>query len=169
MLQANSNFVLMIAAEDRILRHVIHGVMRPTRIPLEAETEAAAAHTQSVQVKFVKQIVRGQLIFRNVPGRPIENDTDSALMEIVHQEHEVRGRSKLTGGHGKEFDMREAGVMNVAGKLHGHLPVRERAVSLFRHSLPGSEVDFVNGNRRVRRVLPCPVRHPLAVRPGINP
>src|SRR6266508_6318871 len=38
---AKSQIVLMIAPMDRILLHVFEGVMHPTHVPLEAETEAA--------------------------------------------------------------------------------------------------------------------------------
>src|SRR5580693_4130700 len=36
--QAKSDFVVMIAAEDRILRYVIQSIVHPTHVPLEAET-----------------------------------------------------------------------------------------------------------------------------------
>src|SRR5262249_20014270 len=132
---------------------------------------------------FVKmsaiEVAQASLIFRKVRRNPIENNPNSVLMEIVHQEHEIRGRSKTTSrrkvadrlvapraikrvlGNGEEFNMCEARVVYVVGQLSSHLPVGEPAVCLFGYSLPGTEVRLVYGNRRVQRVVLRPIRHPL--------
>ena len=100
-----------------------------------------------VKMRAVK-IAQARLVFRKVRRNPIQNDSDSVLMEVVHQKHEVRGRSEAAGrcevanrlvtprtiervlGDREEFDMRKTRVVHIVGELNGYLPICEPAVGL---------------------------------------
>ena len=49
--------------------------------------------------------------------------------------------------------MREAEAVHVTGQLRGQLAVAERPVALFGDAHPGAEMNFVDGNGRVRGIF----------------
>jgi hypothetical protein len=126
------------------------------------------------------------LVARKVRGHPVENHTDAALMEMIHQIHEVlrcavaRSRREVAGNlitpravervlhHGHELHVREAHFDDVVAELMRHLAVRERAVVLVWHAAPGAKVYFVDRHRRIERVSGGAMAHPVGVAPFIG-
>src|SRR5215469_7586406 len=97
-------------------------------------------------------------------GDPIEDDTDSVLMESVNEKHEIgrsaepaRGREVADGfispravegvlHDRKKFDVRETRVMDVFSQGRCHLAVSEPAATLFGHASPGAKMHLVDRN-----------------------
>ena len=83
------------------------------------------------------EVTEACFIFRKMRRDPIQNYADSSLMKIVDEVHEVVGCPEAAGGseiaeclvspgtvegvlhYGKQFDVRETGVMNVIGEERG--------------------------------------------------
>src|SRR5215469_8041025 len=129
---------------------------------------------------------QARFIFREMRGSPIENDSDSMLVKIIDQIHEIRrssepaGRSKVTRRlispgtikwmfhHRKEFDVRKPRIVNVIGEQRRHFPIRQPAITFLRHAPPRTKVHLVYGDWEIERVLPRSLGHPRAILPRIT-
>src|SRR5579862_3333405 len=129
------------------------------------------------------KVSQAMLVRREVRRHPIENHGDAPLMQVVHQEHEIlrcsvtRGGSKVASSlispgavkrmlhHRQQFNVRELHALNVFGKTRRHLTIAEGSILLAAH--PGSEMDLVDGNRGMQRILFHPLLQPLAITPLI--
>src|ERR1035437_7121942 len=132
------------------------------------------------------EITKPSLVFGKMCRDPIDDYSDAALMKAIHQVHEIRGRAEAAGGSviaddfispgavegefhdGKKFDMRITRLLHIVGELHRHFPVSQPTVSLLRHSPPGAEMDFIDGDGALKSIAICAVRHPLAISPRIG-
>src|SRR6516165_6986688 len=113
-----------------------------------------------IQVSSVK-VTEAGLVFREMRRDPVQNHSDSLLMKVVDEIHEVVGRSKPAGGgkvadslvspgtiermlhDRKQFHVRETRIVNVLGQKRSQFAVGEPAAILLGHSPPGSKVYFI--------------------------
>src|SRR5580704_14384278 len=129
------------------------------------------------------KIGQAMLIGREVRWHPVQNHRDSTIMQAVHQIHEIlrraiaRGGSEIPGGlispgtvermlhHGKQLDVGEVHALSVIGEARRHLAITERTIIFLRNPHPGTEMDFVDGNRRMQGISPFAILHPVAISP----
>src|SRR6516165_3816405 len=101
---------------------------------------------------------------------PIKDHTNAAAMKRIYQvakiigAAEARGRRKISAHliapgagermlhNGHQLDVREPHIRYIVDELLSHLTISKCAVLLLRHPAPGSEVDFVNRQRRAQGV-----------------
>src|SRR5947207_1559548 len=101
---------------------------------------------------------------REVRRHPVENHSDAALMQIVHEEHEILRRAiarrwrEVSGRlisprrvermlHDRQqLDMSEIHAIHVVRQLRRDLAIAQRAVAFLWHPHPRAEMDFINRN-----------------------
>src|SRR5215831_3802464 len=101
---------------------------------------------------------------------PIKDHTNAAAMKRIDQvakiigAAEARGRCKISTHliapgagewmlhNGHQLDMCETHIRDIVDELLSHLAISECAVLLLGHPAPGSEVDFVNRQRRAQGI-----------------
>ncbi len=145
---------------------------------------ALAAVGVLVEVRPV-EVGEAVLVCREVRRHPVEDDPDPALVEGVHQVHQVLGRALAAGGgevpealvaprpvegvlhHRQELDVGEAHLLDVVGERGCQLAVREEAGGLGGVAAPGAEVHLVGRARGGERLARAPFAHPLAVAPRV--
>ena len=130
----------------------------------------------------------GESVFvaREVGRHPIEDDADAALVQCVHEEHEILRRPKTTcrceiadgliapGAvermlrDRQELDVGVAHVVNVIGQAVGQFPIGQPAVALSGVAHPRSEMDFINGDGRGERVASAAMGHPFFIVPTVT-
>jgi len=69
--------------------------------------------------------------------------------------------------HREKLHVGEAHAADVFGQLGGGLPVSEVSIPFVRNSPPGTEVEFIDGDRRCGSIAVRPTSHPLPVPPLI--
>ena len=124
-------------------------------------------------------------IAREVGGHPVENDADAALMEPIHEGHEVVGPAVAPGGRvvaerliaprpvvgvlheGEELDVGEAHGRHVVRELVGRFAVVEGAIAVIRHAPPRAQVHLVHAHGRVEGLPAHPLAEPGSVAPGV--
>ena len=129
------------------------------------------------------EVSQGMAIRREVRRHPIQNHTDSSLVQVIHKIHEILRRSVTTRrreipggliaprtiermfGHGQQFHMREAHARDVIRKLRRDFPVAQRTIPRFGHAPPGAQMHFVNGDGRPGGIAADALLQPLAVAP----
>src|SRR6185312_624419 len=139
---AQAVHVVLIEPEESVpdqkTLHFTPAVIEHERIPIRLLSLARIGVL--VEMRAV-EITQARFILRKVRRNPVENDSNSMLVEVVDQEHEISGRPETAGwrkvsnglvtpgaiermlGDRKEFDVRKASRMDIVGKLNGHLPV----------------------------------------------
>ena len=118
------------------------------------------------------------LVLREVGGDPVDDDSDSGLVELVDEVAQVVGgavprRRRVIAGHliapgggegvlrqGHELDVGEAAVLDVADELLGDLPVGQPGP-------PASQMHLVDGERAGVGVLRGALGHPFVVCPFV--
>src|SRR6202167_5529135 len=121
---------------------------------------------------------KAKRVGREMRGSPVENHSDTVLMQAVDQVAEVVRRSVAGSGgivtrrlvspgtgermlhHGKEFDVREAYVPQVLDELHGQFAIAERPVAFFGNSPPRTEMHLIDSDRGAQRVPRVSLGHP---------
>src|SRR5215831_15176641 len=120
-----------------------------------------------------------------VPGEmrrhPVEEHADTPTVELVDHEAQIVGTSVARGGsevsadlitpraaermlhEGEKLDVGETHLLHVVSKLRRQLPVRQTAVSFFRHPAPRARLHLVNRYRRLDRIVAGSCRHPRFV------
>ena len=68
---------------------------------------------------------------------------------------------------GQQFEVCVAEFFYVRNELIGEFPIGEPAVGVFRNAPPGTEMNFVNGDRRVEPILLFTRGEPVVVAPRI--
>ncbi len=122
-------------------------------------------------------------ILGEVRRDPIEDHAHAFLVEVVHEELEIFGRSEPAGGRevpgglvsprtiegmfgdGQELHMGEAGFLHVFGEFGRQFAVVQEALVVFRNAGPGTQVDFVDGDRLAQRIDGLACVHPVGVVP----
>ena len=122
-------------------------------------------------------------ISREVRGHPIQDHGNSILVQVIHQIHEILGCAIAGSGSeiarslispravkrvlhdGHELDVGEVHALSVFGQARRDFTIGEGAVIFLRNPPPRTEMDFVDGNRRLQRVPGLPLLHPVLVRP----
>ena len=145
---------------------------------------ALAAVGVLVEVRPV-EVGEAVLVGREVRRHPVEDDPDPALVEGVHQVHQVLGRALAAGGgevpealvapravegvlhHRQELHVGEAHLLHVVGEHGCQLAVGEEAGGLGGVAAPGAEVHLVGRARGGERLARAPCAHPLAVPPRV--
>ena len=125
------------------------------------------------------------LVGREVGRHPVEDDPDAALVEGVHEVHQVLGRALAAGGgevpealvtpravegvlhHRQELHVGEAHLLDVVGEGGSELPVGQEAAGLGGVAAPGAEVHLVGRAGRGERLALAPCPHPLTVSPRV--
>jgi hypothetical protein len=122
-------------------------------------------------------------VVREMPRDPVDQNSQASPMAAIDEDLEVLGTAETAGrreqpgglvtpgrvegvlGDGKQFDVGEAHVRHVGDEFVGQLSIREKAVALLGLAPPGTQVNLVDGDRRVRVVGSHPLLHPLVVAP----
>ena len=130
-----------------------------------------------VEVRPV-EVGEAVLVGREVGRHPVEDDPDAALVEGVHEVHQVLGRALAAGGgevpealvapravegvlhHRQELHVGEAHLLDVVGERGGQLPVGQEAPGLPGVAAPGAEVHLVGRAGRGERLVLAPLAHP---------
>ena len=138
-----------------------------------------------VEVRAV-EVAQAVNVGREVRRHPVQNDADAALVQRLHQEHEILRRAEPAGRrkvahrlvapravervlrHRHEFHVRESHVVRIFGQLGRHFTVRQPPVALLRNARPRAQVQLVDRNGRVQRVAPRPALHPFLVLPLVR-
>ncbi len=131
------------------------------------------------------KIRQPMLIGREVRWHPVQNHGDAALMQVVHQIHEIlrraiaRGRCEIPGGlispgtvermlhHRQQFDVGKVHALSVVGEARRYLTIVQRAIAFLRNPHPGTQMDFVDGNRCMQGISPFAILHPVMIGPLI--
>src|SRR5580704_10292650 len=110
-------------------------------------------------------------VTREVRGSPVEKNADARVMAAVDKFHEFRGRAVTAGRReianrliapgavegmlhdGEQLDVRIAEIFDVGDELVAELAVREPAIAVLGDAAPGTEMNFVNGDRRFEPIL----------------
>ncbi len=126
--------------------HLVAPVVEDARVPLRVEALARVLVLEQVRAVEVGQPV---LVGRKVRGHPVEDHADAALVQVVHEVHEVLrravagGRREVAGGlvapgavervlgDGHQLHVREAGLDHVVGQ-------QRRQLALARHAAVGT-------------------------------
>ena len=145
---------------------------------------ALAAVGVLVEVRPV-EVGEAVLVGREVGRHPVEDDPDPALVQRVHEVHQVLGRALAAGGgevaealvapravegvlhHRQELHVGEAHLLDVVGERGGELAVGQEAAGLPGVAPPGAEVHLVGRAGRGERLALAPLAHPLAVPPRV--
>jgi hypothetical protein len=69
--------------------------------------------------------------------------------------------------HRHQFDVREAHFLDVGGQLMSHFTVAQRAVVVLGNAPPGTEMHFVDRQRRIEGIDRPALGHPFAVAPAV--
>ena len=119
-----------------------------------------------------------------VGRHPIQDHADAVLVTVIDKIHEVLGRAVAAGGRevtdglippgfiqrmlhdGQQLEVREAHLADVVDQLFGEFAVAQQTVAFA--ASPGTEVDFVDGKRRLEGLLLRARFHPCLVVPSIT-
>ena len=168
------------AEESRKLRHLVPAVVEDAALPVGVEALLRVGMIEQVRAVEVRQAVA---VVGEVRRHPVQDDADAALVQHVHEVHEVLRRAEAAGrrevaqrlvaprsrermlGDRHQLDVREAHPLAVVGQGDGGLAVGQGPVELLGHGAPGAEMHFVDGDRR-REVVALPaIAHPGLVAP----
>src|SRR5579862_8628899 len=104
------------------------------------------------------------LVFREMRGNPVQNNSNFMLMEVVNEIHKICRRSKPARRSeiarrlisprtvegmlrkGQEFDVREAGIVNVVGQEWRNFAIGQPPVAFLGHSPPGAQMNLIYRN-----------------------
>src|SRR5215472_11122948 len=124
-------------------------------------------------------------IRREVRGNPVEDHSDSMLVQVVDEVHEILWRAVTRSRRevsrrlvspgsvkgmlhdGEKFNVGESQLSHILRKPRRHFAVRERTVVFFRDAHPRAKVNLVDRLRRAQRVALGTLLHPLVVIPLI--
>ena len=124
-------------------------------------------------------------VAREMRGSPIEKNAEAGLMAAVDKFHEISGSAEAASSReiaerlvapgtvvrmlhdGEQLDVRIAEVFDIWNELVAEFVVVEPAIVIFRHAAPGAEMNFVNGNRRLKPVFLRTMRNPIGVVPFV--
>jgi hypothetical protein len=156
--------------EQRIRREEIGDLGAPVivdqRIPVEMPALARVLVLIKASAIEAREPVR---VVGEMARHPVEQDADAGRMQRVDQRDEIRWRTEAAGGreqtgrlvapgavegmlhHGKHFDMGEAHVGQISGKLLGEIAIGQPLGALAL-APPGAEMHLVDRHRRVQRV-----------------
>ena len=67
----------------------------------------------------------------------------------------------------QKLNMGETHLLDILGELRSNLTVTQPSVVVFGNATPGSEMDFIDCNRRMYRISLCARRHPVLVMPFV--
>ena len=171
-----------VAPEQRIGQQEVNDLVPPVVEDQRAPVLVLPLARVGVLVKR-GAVESGQrpVIAREVRRHPVNNHTDAGFVESVDQILEILGRAvaarrrveahhlvaprRVKGvlGNRHEFHVREAHLLDVLDQRLGQRAIPRR----FPRRLlpPGTEVDFVNAQRRPQRITLPPLRQPGLVRP----
>ena len=120
---------------------------------------------------------------REVRRHPIQDDANPLLVEVVHQVHEIlrravaRSRREISRGlvaprtvkrmlHDRhQFHVGEVHLLDVVCQAQRGFTIGQRTIAFLRNPHPGTEVNFVNRNRRLQRISLGARFHPLLDQP----
>ncbi len=167
---------------DQEAAHLLAAVVEDRAAPLGVD--ALPRVRVFVEVRAV-EVDEAVLVGGKVRRRPVEDHADPLLVQVIDEPHEVlrravarRGREEpghlvaprrieRVLGDGQQLDVREAAAQHVRRQLGRDLPVAEPALLLLGDAHPRPQVDLVDRDRRVERVLRSPHAHPVAVAPAV--
>src|SRR3984893_18583752 len=128
------------------------------------------------------EVDQAMLVGGKMRGDPVENNTDTKLVQMIDEIHQVfrraiaRGGRKVTRGlispgavkrmlrDGHELDMGEAEVLEVVAQRMRKFPITEKVAVL---SAPGSEMHFVDRHGCGQAIARHPRSHPRTILPGV--
>ena len=169
-------------AADQEVPHLVPPVVEDVAFPFRMEALARVLVLVEVCAVEIDQAMR---VARKVGWHPVQDHADIVLVQMVHQVHEVLGRSVparrrekarhlVSPGtiegmlhHRHQLHVGEVHLLRILGQLVRGLPVGERTAHFFGHPAPGAEMDLVDGLGRVERVPAAPGLHPVFVVPFI--
>ena len=123
------------------------------------------------------------LVAREVRWDPVKDHADAGRMERVDERVEIVWRAESARrcevsdrlvsprrvermlGDREQLDMGETHRRHVVRELRRLLAIGHPAGPIFRHTPPGSQVHFIDGNRGVMRVTPGAASHPREIGP----
>ena len=162
--------------------HLVAAVVEDEAVPVGVKALAPVAVLVEVRAVEVADRV---LVGREVRWDPIEDHAEAALVQMIHQEHEVlrrpvsarrrevaRGLVAPRSVEGvlhdrQQLDVGEPRRGGVVGEQGRDFAITERAVVLVGHASPRAQVHLVDRLRCIERVSPALRRHPLAVAPFV--
>ena len=153
---------------DQELAHFVAGVIEYQRTPIRMFSLPRVG--VFIEVSAVKK-AESVLILGEMGRHPVENDTNTCLMAGIDELHKLVGRAETTGSskivgdpiapraikrvfsHRQQFDMGVTHSNKIRNKSVDHVFVADPVI-VFR-TLPGTEVDFVNIDRRADVLFCC--------------
>ncbi len=144
--------------------HLIAAEIENRRVPFRMKSLARIRVLIKMSAVEIHQSV---LIGWKMRRHPVENDADSAGMQMVDEIHQIlrravacRRREISRGliaprtiervlGDRHEFDMRKSGLLEIGGQLVRQLAIVEKVAVL---AAPGTDVQFIDGHGRSQTV-----------------
>ena len=175
--------VIFLEPEQRVrqqeVSHLVAAVVEDQRAPV------LVLALPRVRVLVQRRAVEPReavLVFRKVPGHPVEDDAEPRLVTRVDEILEVFRRAEAAGRreesqhliapgagkrmlhHRQQLDVREAGLLDVGHQPVRHLAIREEAIALLGHARPRAEMHLVDRHRPVDPGAPLPAAPPSTPR-----
>ena len=179
--------VVFLEPEQRVRQqevpHLVAAVVEDQRAPV---LMLALPRVRVLVERGAVKLREAVLVFREMPGHPVENEAEPGLvagvdevLEVLRRPEAARrreepehlvapGARKRMLHHRQQLDVREAGLLRVRHQPARHLAIREEAVAFLRHARPRPEVDFVDRHRPIDPGAALPPRgHPRIVIPRV--
>src|SRR5579884_3854768 len=139
--------------------YLVAPVVVNVSVPVGMKSAAPVCMLEQMRTVKIRQAMR---IRRKARRYPVENHSNTSLVQIVHKEHEVLRRSiarrgsKISRGlitpggvegmlhDGQQFHMGEVHAVYIVGQLRRNLAVGQWPAALLRHSHPRTQVNLIN-------------------------
>ena len=137
-----------------------------------------------VEMRAVK-VGQAVLVGREMRGHPVQDDTDTTLMQVIDEIHEILRRAEAAGRceipcrlvapravegmlrDGQKLHVCEAQFVDVIGERLRHFAVAERAAGFLRNAPPRAHVHLIDRHGRLQAVALVALLQPERVVPFV--